>query len=59
MASTPRGSKIVLGLTSFATLGTILYSHYSQVWDKEVMRAGVERDKERIRIKKKRQIQEN
>jgi len=44
------------------SLGAIVYSHYSQVRDKAEMRAGVERDKERLRIKrrlKKEQKQEN
>ena len=47
------GPKIALGITSGITLGAIIYSHYSQVRDKRVMREGVERDKERIKIKKK------
>ena len=47
-----RGPKIALGITSSITLSAIVYSHYSQVRDKQVMKEGVERDKERIRIKK-------
>ena len=49
----PRGgAAIVVGITMSATLGAIIYSHYSQVRDRETMRAGVERDKERLRIKR-------
>ena len=48
----PRGPKIIVGLTSLATLTAIIYSHYSQVRDRSVMRAGVERDKERMRLKR-------
>mmetsp|Transcript_14062 Transcript_14062/g.41214 ORF Transcript_14062/g.41214 Transcript_14062/m.41214 type:complete len:80 (+) Transcript_14062:192-431(+) len=50
----PRGGPaIVLGLTSSITIGAIFYSHYSQVRDKAEMRAGVERDKERMRLRRK------
>ena len=48
-----RAPAIVLGITSSVTLYAIFYSHFQQVRDKQVMRAGVERDKERIRLKKK------
>jgi hypothetical protein len=47
-----RGPHIALGLTTSITLFAIYYSHYQQVSDKAQMRAGVERDKERIRRKK-------
>jgi PET assembly of cytochrome c oxidase, mitochondrial len=50
---TARGPAIVLGLTCVVTLGAIIYSHYSQVRDRQVMREGVERDKERLRLKRK------
>lgn len=46
------GPKLALGITSGITLGAIIYSHYSQVRDKKAMKEGVERDKERIKIKK-------
>ena len=49
----PRGPAVVLGVTTSITLYAIFYSHYQQVSDKAVMRAGVERDKERIRMKKR------
>lgn len=45
----------VLTVTTACTIGAIVYSHYSQVRDKEEMRDGVRRDKERLRLK--RQIQ--
>ena len=48
----PRGPAVVLGVTTSVTLYAIFYSHFQQVQDKAVMRAGVERDKERIRLKK-------
>jgi len=51
-SSIPLGPKIVVGLTTAATLGAVFYSHYSQVRDKEIMRAGVTRDKERMRMKR-------
>ncbi len=57
----PLGPKIVFGVTTVATLGAIVYSHYSQVRDKEAMKEGVRRDKERIKMKrlmKKRQQME-
>ncbi len=57
----PLGPKIVFGVSTVATLGAIFYSHYSQVRDKEAMKEGVRRDKERIKMKrlmKKRQQME-
>lgn len=54
----PKGPAIVLGLTSSITLYAIFYSHFQQVRDKAVMRAGVERDKERMRLRRKQMIQE-
>lgn len=61
MGKLPKGPLLTLGVTSAVTLGAIIYSHYSQIQEKATMRAGVERDKERIRIKramKKREQQE-
>ena len=43
----------MLGITSTVTMYAIYYSHFQQVRDKAVMRAGVERDKERLLSKKK------
>jgi hypothetical protein len=46
----PRGRAAkVMGIVMTAAVGAIYYSHYAQVRDKAVMRAGVERDKERLR----------
>ena len=53
------GAAIAIGLVSFATLTAIYYSHYSQTRDRAVMRAGVERDKERLRaIRRKKKEEE-
>ena len=50
----PRGGPaIVFGLTIVAAGGAIAYSHVSQVEERKVMRAGVERDKERLRQKRR------
>ena len=51
--NTKRASRCFLALTSSITLYAIFYSHYSQVSEKEVMRAGVARDKERLRLNRK------
>ena len=54
MPRIPRGGPaVVLGLTTTVTLSAIFYSHFSQVRDKAAMRAGVERDRERIRLKRR------
>ena len=60
MKSAPaiRAPIMAVALASAVTLGAIIYSHYAQERDKRVMRAGVERDKERLRIKKMLQQQE-
>jgi hypothetical protein len=50
-----RGPAIVLGLTTSITAYAIFYSHFQQVRDKKVMREGVARDKERIRLKRQEQ----
>ena len=50
----PRGGPaVVMGSTCLAALGAVFYSHDSQVRDRESMKAGVQRDKERIRQKRK------
>jgi PET assembly of cytochrome c oxidase, mitochondrial len=41
-----------------AAIGAVLYSHYAQKWEKETMRAGVERDKERLRMLKQQRLQQ-
>ena len=39
------------------SLSAVLYSHYAQIRDRNEMKAGVERDKERLRrIKKERRV---
>ena len=49
----PRGgAAVAIGFTTIAAVGAIIYSHVSQVEDRKVMRAGVERDKERLRMKR-------
>ena len=53
------GAAKAFGTVTFLALGAIVYSHYSQVRDKNVMRAGVERDKERLRMKRKQQKEES
>jgi len=52
LSSIPRGPKFVVGVTTFVTIGSIYYSHYAQVRDKQTMREGVQRDKERMRMKR-------
>jgi len=55
----PRGGPAkALALVSLSAVGAIWYSHYSQVRDRQVMRAGVERDKERLRAKRRQQKEE-
>lgn len=50
----PRGGPaIAFGVTIVAAVGAIAYSHVSQVEERKVMRAGVERDKERLRQKRR------
>jgi PET assembly of cytochrome c oxidase, mitochondrial len=47
----PRGGPAVaMVVVLSATLSAVVYAHYTQVRDKTVMRAGVERDKERLRL---------
>lgn len=49
----PRGGPAVaFGVTIFAASGAIVYSHVSQKEERKIMRAGVERDKERMRQKR-------
>ena len=46
------GPKVVLALTTLVAAGAVYWSHISQVEEKKTMRAGVERDKERMRMKR-------
>ena len=41
-----------------ATVAAVAYSHYAQVRDKNIMKEGVERDKERLRLMRKLRKQE-
>ena len=52
------GAARVLGVVVTMTAGAVAYSHYAQVAEKAVMRAGIERDKERLRLKKQRRLEE-
>ena len=49
---TMKGPVITMGIVIGVTCGCIFYSHYAQVRDQTIMRSGVERDKERLRMKK-------
>lgn len=40
------------------SVGAVVYSHYAQVRDKNVMKEGVERDKERVRMMRRKIKQE-
>jgi hypothetical protein len=52
------GPAVALGMAAVTAVGAIYYSHNSQVWDREVMRAGVARDKERMRRKRQEKKQQ-
>eukprot|EP00934_Nitzschia_sp_Nitz4_P000695 Nitzschia sp. Nitz4//scaffold202_size38995//3001//3204//NITZ4_007625-RA/size38995-processed-gene-0.43-mRNA-1//-1//CDS//3329541363//695//frame0 len=56
----PRGGPaVVMGLTTAAAIGAIIYSHVAQVDERKAMREGVERDKERLRQERRmRRLQE-
>ena len=55
----PRGGPAVaIGLTTIVAVGAVMYSHTSQVRDRQIMKAGVERDKERMRLKRQQQQQQ-
>jgi PET assembly of cytochrome c oxidase, mitochondrial len=51
MLPTKKGPVIVMVSVVTISIGAVLYSHYAQIRDETVMKAGVERDKERLRIK--------
>lgn len=55
-----RGPAATMVVVVGASVGAVAYSHYAQVRDKMVMKEGVERDKERLRMlrKQKRQQQQ-
>jgi len=54
----PRGPAIALGLTGGIAVGAIFWSHYSQVRDRNLMKEGVERDKLRMKLRKRQQKEE-
>jgi PET assembly of cytochrome c oxidase, mitochondrial len=49
-AATSRPPYGTMMLVLFISSSAIVYTHYSQKRDRRIMRAGVERDKERLRI---------
>ena len=52
----PRGGPAyAISLTTVSAIGAVVYSHYAQVRDKNVMKAGVERDRQRLRQKRRMQ----
>ena len=53
-----RGPALTFVTVVGASVGAVVYSHYAQVRDKNVMREGVERDKERLRMLRKQKRQE-
>ena len=52
------GPALAVVCTTSICVGAIIYSHYAQVREKSDMRAGVERDKERLRLRRMRQKQQ-
>lgn len=46
------GPALAVGMASTVCIGAVIFSHYAQVRGKADMRAGVERDKERLRIRR-------
>ena len=48
---------MAIGFATLTAVAAVVYSHTSQVSDRQVMRAGVERDKERLREKRRPQQQ--
>ncbi|KAI0018659.1 hypothetical protein F4780DRAFT_750495 [Xylariomycetidae sp. FL0641] len=51
-----QASKITLGATSLAAVGTVIFVHFQQKFEKEAMHQGVVRDVEQQRIKRERQL---
>lgn len=45
-------AKLVFGISVFASIGTVLYVHYAQQFEKLRLQAGVQRDLERQKLKK-------
>ena len=55
---TARPPLVTMLVVLFISSSAIVYTHYSQVRDKRIMRAGVARDKERLKITRDRQNQQ-
>ena len=53
-----RGPAATIVAVVGASLGAVAYSHYAQVRYKNVMKQGVERDKERLRMLRKQRKQQ-
>jgi len=53
-----RGPILTSVVVMTATVSAIVYSHYAQTRDKAIMRAGVERDRERLKQLRNRAKQE-
>ncbi|KAL7623550.1 hypothetical protein AAE478_007233 [Parahypoxylon ruwenzoriense] len=51
-----RASKLTLAGTSLFAVGTVVFVHFQQKFEKEAMHQGVIRDMEQQRIKKERQL---
>jgi uncharacterized membrane protein (DUF106 family) len=49
LSKSQKGPVLTLVTVIAASTGAVIYSHYSQKRDQAVMKAGVERDKERLR----------
>lgn len=49
---------MTLALVVGVSVGAVAYSHYAQVRDKNVMKEGVERDKERLRMLRRQRKQQ-
>jgi len=47
----------ILSCVSLATVGIIYYVHWSQKQEKQRMREGIERDEERLKLKKEKREQ--
>lgn len=48
----PSGPTVAISITTSIAIGAVFYTHYAQTRDKKEMRAGVERDKERLRLRR-------
>ncbi|KAK8029932.1 hypothetical protein PG993_011223 [Apiospora rasikravindrae] len=51
-----QASKLTLAGTSLLALGTVVFVHFQQQFEKDAMHQGVVRDMEQQRVKKERQL---